>query len=258
MVDFIDAARRERADVLALCRDLDDDEWHTPSAAAGWSVQYIVAHMGSVCRALFGPAMIKILRSRQIERTNDEFVDERRAWTPSQTLAEYERWSGLGLAVLGRVARTPVARLRIPVGGLGRFPVGQVVGAQVFDTHIHLRHDIAPVLRRPAPATDDNRMAIVIDWMMAVLTNRLRSDWPDWRDRAVTLTLTGLGGGIWLFAPDGALYGGGDSAAAAEITGAADQFPEWGTKRFDWRDRDVAIAGDESYGVRFLDAVNIV
>ena len=257
-MDRIDAARRERAEVLALCRELNDDEWHTPSAAEGWTVQDVVAHMGAACRALFGRGMVEILRSKQIERTNDDFVDDRRGWTPVQTLAEYERWSGMGLAVFERVLRTPVVRLPVRVGELGRFPVGRLVGAQIFDTHVHLRYDIAPALGRPAPANDENRMAIIADWMMAVLTNQLRGNWPQWRDRAIALTLTGSGGGSWSFAPDGTLYAGRDCAAAAEITGAAEQFPEWGTKRVDWRDRNVSITGDQDYGVRFLDAVNIV
>ena len=254
----MDAARRERAEVLTLCRDLDDNEWQKPSAAAGWCVQDVVAHMGSVCHALFGPDAMKILRSNQIERTNEDFVDERRTWTPAQTLAEYERWSGRSLGVFGWVSRTPLARIRMPVGELGRFPAGQMVGALVFDTHIHLRHDITSVLGRRAPATDDNRMAVITDWMMAVLSNQLRFDRPDWRDRAVTVTLAGPGGGSWSFGPDGTMHLGRDSKVAAEIAGTASEFPEWGTKRVDWRERDVTISGDTDYGVRFLDAMNVV
>ena len=257
-VDRIDAARRERAEVLRLCRDLDDAEWHKPSAAAGWSVKDVVAHMGSVCHEQFGPGAMKILRSTAIERTNDEFVNDRSGLTPAQTVAEYEKWTARAINLLRWTSRTPLGRLRIPVGELGRFPAAQMVGALVFDTHIHLRHDITPVLDRPAPATDDNRMAVITDWMMAVLSNQLRFDRPDWRDRAVTVTLTGPGGGSWTFGPDGAMQPGRKSGAAAEITGISVEFPEWGTKRIDWRDRDVAVGGDEDYGVRFLDAMNIV
>ncbi len=244
--------------MLTLCRALDDNEWQKPSAAEGWRIQDVVAHMGSVCHALFTPAAMKILRSSQIERTNDDFVDDRRNWTPAQTLAEYERWSGRGIGVVSWVSQTPLTRIRIPVGELGRYPVGQLAGAVVFDTHIHLRHDITPALDRPAPPSDDNRMAVITDWMMAVLSNQLRFDQPHWRDRAVTITLTGPGGRSWSFGPDGVLRLGPDSSAATEIIGTASEFPEWGTKRADWRDRDVTIRGDEDYGVRFLDAMNIV
>lgn len=46
--------------------------------------------------------------------------------------------------------------------------------------------------------------------------------------------------------------------AAAHITGVALEFPEWGTRRANWRDRDVTVTGDVDYGAVFLDAVNVV
>jgi uncharacterized protein (TIGR03083 family) len=257
-VDRIEAARQERAEVLALCRALGDDEWQRPSAAAGWRVQDVVAHMGSSSHALCHPDAFRIFRSTQIERTNDELVADRRSWTPVQTLTEYERWSGRGLAVLSRLSRTPLARLRIPIGELGRFPVGQMVGAAVFDTHCHLRYDIAPALGRQAPATDANRLAIIADWMIAVLGNDLRANRRVWLDRNIVITLTGPGGGTWLIDPDGVVRVGHRGAASAEIIGRAAEFPEWGTTRAPWRERDVTIDGDTDYGVRFLDEMNIV
>ena len=36
---------------------------------------------------------------------------------------------------------------------------------------------------------------------------------------------------------------GGDSDGSRNH-GTASEFPEWGTKRVDWRDRDVTISGD--------------
>jgi uncharacterized protein (TIGR03083 family) len=258
-VDRMGAAWRERDEVLRLCRQLDDDEWGRPSAADGWTVRDVIAHMGSVCHAFFAPAaMVKILRSRHIERTNDDLVDDRRTHTAEQILAEYERWTAVVLRMFGPVSRTPLARLRVPLAELGRFPTAQMVGALVFDTHTHLRHDIAPVLGRPVPASDANRLAVVADWMMAVLSNSLRSGGMTWRDRPVAITLTGPGGGMWTLKSDGTLTPGRDSRSAAEITGTTDEFPEWGTKRVGWRDRDIAIGGDYDYGVRFLDEMNIV
>jgi hypothetical protein len=46
-------------------------KWRTPSAAPGWRVQDVVAHLGSGCHSLFTPVSLKLLRSRDIERTND-------------------------------------------------------------------------------------------------------------------------------------------------------------------------------------------
>ena len=172
-------------------------------------------------------------------------------------MAEYETWTARAINLLHWTTRTPLGRLRIPVGELGRFRAAQMVGALVFDTHIHLRHDITPVLDGRA-ATDDNRMTVITDWMMAVLSNQLGFDRPDWRDRAVMVTLTGPGGGSWTLIGTGrctpaAVQGPQPKSRASQV-----EFPEWGTKRVDWRDRDVAIGGDEDCGVRFLDAMNIV
>jgi uncharacterized protein (TIGR03083 family) len=256
--DAVSAMRDERCQVLSFCRDLDDEEWHTSSAAAGWRVQDVVAHMGSACHALFGPAALELIRSKDIERSNDVLVDKRRDWPPSRVLAEYEHWSQVVLRVMGAVSRTPLVHARMRLAELGRFPTGQLLCAIVFDTHTHLRHDIAPALGRPAPGTDTNRTAVVLEWMMAVLSNQLRAADPAWLDRPLSITLSGPGGGCWVVRPDGSVAPGKLDGAAAQIDGAAIEFPEWATQRAGWRDRDVTVRGDSEYGERFLDAVNVV
>ena len=50
--------------------------------AAGWRVQDVVAHMASTYRALFGPAALELMRSKDIERTNEVLLDSRRGWPP--------------------------------------------------------------------------------------------------------------------------------------------------------------------------------
>jgi uncharacterized protein (TIGR03083 family) len=257
--DPVGALRRERQTLLGFCRDLDPAEWLTPSWAPGWRIQDVVAHLGSACHALFTPAALTILRSHDIERTNDVFVDERRSWTSARTLAEYERWSARVTVLASAVARTPLARLRLPMAELGRFPAGQLLtGAMVFDHHTHLRFDMAPALGRPAPQTDPGRMATVLNWMFAVLGNQLRAHRPTWRDAPIGITLHGPGGGDWRFATDGAVGLGSATDAAAHITGTTLEFAEWATQRASWRERDVKIAGDEEYAARFLDEMNVV
>jgi Mycothiol maleylpyruvate isomerase N-terminal domain len=218
--DAVSALRDERSELLTFCRDLDDEGWQTPSAAAGWRVQDVVAHMGSACHALFGPAALELIRSNDIERSNDVLVDKRRDWPPSRVLAEYERWSQVTLLVMGAVSHTPVVR--------------------------------------PEPGTDDNRMAVVLQWMIAVLSNQLRASGPAWLDRPLSITLSGPGGGCWVVRPDGTVAPGNLEGAVAQIHGAAIEFPEWATQRAGWRDRDVTVRGDSEYGERFLDAVNVV
>jgi uncharacterized protein (TIGR03083 family) len=256
--DPVGALRRERSELLRLCRDLSVADWQTPSAADGWRVQDVVAHMGSAYRALFGPAALELVRSNDIERTNDVLVDRRRDWPPSRVLAEYERWSQVMLRMMGPVSRTPLARAPMRLAELGRFRVGQLLCAIVFDTHTDLRHDIAPALGRTVPATDTNRMAVVLEWMMAVLSNQLRAAGPQWLDRPVSITLSGPGGGCWVVRPDGSVSPGSSVATAAQIDGVAMEFPEWATQRASWRAREVSVGGDADYGARFLDAVNVV
>src|SRR5215211_6148352 len=226
-LDPISALRQERAELLRFCRELDTAQWQTESAAKGWRVQDVVAHMGSGCHMLFSPAAFKLLRSNDIERTNDYFVDQRRDWSPMKALAEYERWSRHVIALMGLVSRSPLGGARMPLAELGRFPVRQFLGALVFDHHTHLRHDIAPALNRSAPGTDDNRMAVVLDWMMAVLGNQLRASEPLWLDRPLSIALTGPGGGRWLVSPDGGVAPADADSAAAQIAGITTEFPEW-------------------------------
>jgi uncharacterized protein (TIGR03083 family) len=256
--DPVGALRRERLELLRLCHDLADAEWQTQSAAAGWRVQDVVAHMGSAYRALFGPAALELMRSNDIERSNDVLVDRRRNWPPSRVLAEYEGWSQVMLRLMGPVSRTPLARAPMRLAELGRFRVGQLLCAIVFDTHTHLRHDIAPALGRSVPATDANRMAVVLEWMMAVLSNQLRAARPEWLDRPVSITLSGPGGGCWVVRADRGIQFGSPADTAAQIDAVALEFPEWGTQRASWRDREVTVGGDADYGARFLDAVNVV
>lgn len=259
MLDRIGALRQERAALLSLCRDLDDAEWQTPSAAKGWRVQDVVAHMASGFHGVFTPAALTMMRSKDIERINDVLVDERRGWAPSQTLAEYERWSNRVIGIAAAVSRTPLAAVRLPLGELGPFPFRLLFGsAFVFDHHTHLRHDIVPALGRPMPATDANRMAVVLEWMFAVLSNQLRAARPPWLTQNVGITLDGPGGGSWLVHPDGSVTPGAVDAAVAQITGTALAFPKWGTRRADWRDCDVRLSGDSDYGSRLLDEVHVV
>lgn len=253
------ALGRERQAVLDFCADLAPGEWEMPSAAAGWSVRDVVAHLGGSAKALFTPTVLALMRTDDIERTNDDIVEVRRGWQPEQVRAEFETWSGRVGLLTRSLVRTPAAHVPIPLGELGLFPMAMVLtGALTFDQHTHLRHDIAPALDRPVPATDDARMSAVLAWMLAVLSNQLRSADPSWLDRPLTIGLSGPGGGTWRVGEDGSVVPGEAADAAVRITAAGSGFPSWATCRTSWREHDVRIAGDQGYGARFLDAVNIV
>lgn len=255
----VEASRRERIEMLRFCAELDDAEWRTASRAEGWRVQDVLAHIGSGCKAVFSPALLKLVTSRNIEQTNDVFVARRREWAPAHVLAEYQQWSKRLAALAGGIARTPMNHVRIPLAELGRFPVGLVLGgAMAFDHHTHLRHDMAPALGRPAPDTDAVRMAVVVEWMFAVLASQLQSARPDWLMHSIAVTIDGPGGGVWEVQSSGAVTAGRTGHTAAEISSRASEFPAWATRRAAWRDQDIQITGDAEYATLFLDNVNVI
>ncbi|GAA4024321.1 hypothetical protein GCM10022232_82090 [Streptomyces plumbiresistens] len=241
--------------MLRFCAELDEKEWRAPSSAVGWRVQDVGAHIGATCRAYFTPALVPMTRMRDLERTNDLFVDKRRGQPIARTLAEYERWT----RVMSVAARLPFDWMRAPMAELGWFPVGLMIGgAMTFDHHTHLRHDIAPASGRPVPGTDANRMAVVLEWMFVVVRNQFRSARPEWFGRPVTIGLEGLDGGIWSVGPGAVVKTGPSDKPAATVTGRAIDLPEWATHRADWRHRDLRISGDADYAARFLDFVRVV
>ena len=258
--DRISALRDERLQVLTMCKGLTEREWLAPSAASGWRVKDVISHLGAGCHALFTPASLRVLRSKDIERTNDDMVNGRRDWAAQKVLEEYTRWSARATRLAQVVTATPVGALRVPLAELGTFRLGLLLtGAMVFDQHTHLRFDIAPAVGRPAPRTDANRMTVVLEWMLAVLTNQMQKADTAWMDRPLQLTLTGPGGSSWSITGDtGVLSGRARGPAGATITGVALQFPEWATGRAQWRDREVTVSGDCAYGERFLDFVKVV
>lgn len=255
----VQALRHERDEVLVFLEGLDESEWETPSRAEGWRVQDVVAHLGATCHSVSPLVMMAMMRSKDVEQTNEDFVGRNKDWSPAQTLADYRRWSRIMVGTAGVLARTPVAKAQVPLAELGKFPMGMLMcSAMVFDHHTHLRHDIAPAVGRPAPDSDAGRMGVVIEWMLAVLHNQLRAAGRSSLQAPVQFELFGPGGGTWSIRPDGAVDTGPAVGAAATIMGAAKDFPDWGTRRSSWRDHDVQITGDDDLAVRFLDSVRVV
>ncbi|NIK58427.1 maleylpyruvate isomerase N-terminal domain-containing protein [Kribbella shirazensis] len=48
--------RGERTAMLDFTCTLGDDEWTAPSAAAGWRIADVVAHLGATARNFYTPA----------------------------------------------------------------------------------------------------------------------------------------------------------------------------------------------------------
>lgn len=238
---------------------LTEEEWNAPSAADGWRVRDVVAHLGALSRSMYAPAAgLSALRADDIERENDRAVAHRGEWTSSRVLAAYQRSSSRLRTFAAIVTRSPLAGMPIPMAGVGRFPLGQMLtSAIVFDHHTHLRHDIIPALGLPEPPTDGHRMSVVTGWMIMVLDEQVRRSPLTWLEAPVSLSLAGDGGGAWIVGTHGVIRKP-VARVAAEILAPAPSFPLWGTQRAPWRSTDVVVTGDRGTAERFLDAVNIV
>jgi uncharacterized protein (TIGR03083 family) len=262
-VDRIDALRRESEAVLNFCAGLSPDEWNAPSRAGGWRVRDVVAHLAAGSRLMFSLDVIELMRTREVERFNDKLVAEREGMSPAALLAEYRIWGSRVARLLSLVTRGPGGSLPLRVGELGWYPARLVASALTFDAHTHLRHDIAPALGRPVPATDARRMAVAVEWLLALL-EQLNAEQRTWLDRPLVLHLTGDGGGTWRVDPAGRgrLRVGGATTVpdgtATTITGAAADFPAWATRRASWRECNLTIDGDTASATRFLDTVHLV
>ncbi|MFI5897046.1 maleylpyruvate isomerase N-terminal domain-containing protein [Actinoplanes sp. NPDC051513] len=256
--NMVAALRAERTQMLDFTNSLSDDEWAAPSAAKGWRIADIVAHIGATARNFYTPAGFRTVLAPSLEQFNERPVDRRRAWSRAQVMAEYTRTSRRAATLLDVVRRTPATRARVPLAELGRYPLGLMIGgALVFDHHTHLRHDMAPALNRPTPPTDADRMRAVLTWMIAVLNNQITQKPVAGLDARVALTLTGPAGGTWWIDAAGVLTPAG-GPVAAHVTAPALSFPDWGTQRSSWRDSDVTVNGDTELAARLLDAVNVI
>jgi uncharacterized protein (TIGR03083 family) len=260
-MDRLAAMRSEREACLRFCRQLTPEHWQAPSAAERWRVQDVVAHMGGIAHEFFTPYMAKVIRARSIERYNDQTVERRASRTPAEILAEYETWTGRLGKLLAVANRTPLGKTPFKLAEMGWYPMGVLASAVVFDTHTHLRHDMAAALDAESPPTDALRMAAVLEWMFAVLERDPRREMR-WLDRPVALTLTGPGGNTWRIEhlEDGRLRArpGGSAGAVAHITGSSEDVPRWGTGREPWEKCPFEISGDHDYASRFLGSMRIV
>jgi hypothetical protein len=93
------ALRADRAEMLNFTSGLTDDEWTAPSAAAGWRIADVVAHIGATARSFYIPTGLRTTFTASLEQANEDPVDRRRNWSRAKVMAEYQ------------VAQAPVAGL---------------------------------------------------------------------------------------------------------------------------------------------------
>ena len=80
--------RSAAGDLADIGRGLDDTEWQTPSAAAGWSVRDVISHIGCLLELLQAAVRGEAVPDSRIEPLNDAMVAERRTWDNTRILED--------------------------------------------------------------------------------------------------------------------------------------------------------------------------
>ncbi len=124
--NMVAALRAERAEMLNFTSSLTDDEWTAPSAAAGWRIADVVAHIGATARNSYTPAGLRTSFAASLEQLNEDPVDRRRDWSRADVMAEYQRASRRATTLLDVVRRTPATRVRVQLAELGRYPMAVI------------------------------------------------------------------------------------------------------------------------------------
>ncbi|MFI9275692.1 maleylpyruvate isomerase N-terminal domain-containing protein [Kitasatospora sp. NPDC052896] len=251
-------------DVLGVLRPLSDDEWTAPSAAAGWSVKDVAAHLADLLGILMAAVRGDVLDTDLgIERLNDLHVSEKADWPPDDVLRDFTRRSAEALTVFGSLQNEPYASTRAPYLDLGTYPLHTMADLCAFDFHDHLRWDVlAPrgPLRSRLPQPDEVRLRPAVNWLLAGLPN-MQPGLVDSLAGPIRLRLTGPGGGESMLDPGRGRItvtrATADPPAAATVESTAHDFTGWATTRLPWRER-TTVTGDHEVADHFLDALNLV
>lgn len=259
----IKALRTQRQVVLDYCSTIIDDEWTLPSGAGGWTVKDVLGHLTATCAGLFRPTLIELIRTPNIEHTNETLLTPWKTHTPRQLLDGYARWSNAFITAARATTVWPIGSIPIRVGNLGTYPTRRLASMLVFDWSTHLTHDIATAIGRPTPPQDPNSLAATVEWMLAGI-EQMNRDTMGWLDESITLTLTGEVAGSWVITPRAdrsrldVTCAGNTTHLTTSITARSDQFPAWATRRTPWRDCNVAIRQNSAIATKFLDTLHII
>lgn len=245
---------------------LADADWDLPSACAGWTVKDLVAHVTSNQKEVADPTPppSEPMPAMKAEEAMEALVAPRKAWSPAEVRAEYDRYFEAWMGALGAMQDEPLASVAAPVADLGTYELHSLANAFAFDHYCHLRIDLlAPTGPLPdtlAPATDAE-VRPGIEWMFIGLPQMQPTELAAVVSGPLGVRLTGAGGGEWTINPAGAdglvSVSEGISSAAATVTSSAHDFVRWGTQRCNWREC-CTVEGDAAYAAKVLDTLNIV
>ena len=262
----IEGMRAAGDDLLGVAAQLTEDQWRAPSAAAGWSVQDVVIHVGSLLELLQAAVAGAESPPLGIEKLNDEVVAQRRGWARSQTVDFLRDQLGAALTTFTALQDEPVASTAVPMLDLGSYPLHSIADMFSFDITTHLHYDILATrgpIRLPVPPLDEVRLAPSVAWLLGGITQMqpeladhllapigLRLNGPGARN--VVLTRGGRGAAVEVSDRDDTT-----TAVAATVTSTTEHFLAWSTQRLPWSGL-VSIDGNRHVAEQFLNALNLI
>jgi uncharacterized protein (TIGR03083 family) len=194
---------RERAELLALLRELYASDWQRPTVCPGWRVHDVVAHVAhDYIRKLSGrrdrfPAPGPVDGETLpvfLDRVNQEFVDVAARWSPQVLIdllshlgPELEQlWASLDLGQLG--VAVSWAAPDVPA------PVWLDVAREYTEYWVH-QQQVRDAVGKPG-ANDDELTFPVMDTFLRAVPHALRLV-PSEPGTSVEIRVTGAGAGTW-------------------------------------------------------------
>jgi hypothetical protein len=255
--------RAAAGDLIDIAQSLNEREWQTPSAAAGWSVQDVVSHVGCLLELLQAAVRGEAVPDEGIERLNEVTVAGRRDWDAARTLNNVEKQLDQAITLFIPLQEQPMASVESPMLDLGTYPLHAVADMFTFDMTTHLRYDIlAPrsPINRQLPPLDEARLGPSVSWLLGGIA-KMQPNLAGHLTAPLALYLTDPGArNVLITAEVGAIFVDplrSPDDAAATLTSTTGDFLAWSTTRLPWRTL-VMIEGDQSAAAAFLDAINLI
>lgn len=149
----VDMLEHVWSSMAEIGRSLDEPAWKTPTECPGWTVQDNLVHITALERFILGdPLPAEDVADdlphvkNDIGRSNERWIESRRAWSGADALAEFVTTTDARIAQLRALDDDGFAADSWTPLGPGT--VAGLLGFRVFDSWVH-EQDMRRALRRP-------------------------------------------------------------------------------------------------------------
>jgi len=192
--ELVDMLEQVWGSMAALGASLDETEWKAPSDCPGWTVQDNLVHITALERFILGdplpseevPDELPHVKN-DIGRSNERWIESRRAWTGADALAEFVATTEARVAQLRALDDDGFAADSWTPMGPGT--VAGLLGFRIFDSWVH-EQDMRGGLERPGDldsAAARFSIGMMLDVLPYVVGKKVGA--PD--GSTVVLTLSG-------------------------------------------------------------------